>query len=153
MVSPKEVPANRLIIELANILKNDYPQIKPPPWALYIKTGVHRERVPDYSDWWYIRASAILRKIFLRGIVGVERLRTAFGGRKQIGTRKCHFRKGGGSIISEILQQLEEAKLVKKIDSKGRTLTPEGLSLLYRTSNKVFRSIVKETPELKKYII
>jgi len=153
LVSPKAVPADRLIKELAEIIKENYSQIKPPIWAQYVKTGSHRERVPDNPDWWYIRAAAILRKIYLRGEVGVERLRTAFGGRKQRGTRKCHFRKSGGKIIRKIMQQLEDAKLVKKIEGGGRTLTPEGLSLLYTTSNKIFRSLMKENPELKKYII
>jgi small subunit ribosomal protein S19e len=153
LVSPKTVPANRLIKELAEIIKENYPQIKPPTWAQYVKTGSHRERIPDNPDWWYIRAAAILRKIYLRGGVGVERLRTAFGGRKQNGTKKCHFRKGGGKIIREIMQQLEDAKLVKKVEGKGRILTPEGLSLLYTTSNKIFRSLMKENPELKKYVI
>jgi small subunit ribosomal protein S19e len=153
LVSPKTVPANRLIKELAETIKGNYPQIKPPTWAQYVKTGSHRERVPDNPDWWYIRAAAILRKIYLKGEVGVERLRTTFGGRKQDGTKKCHFRKGGGEIIREIMQQLEDAKLVKKVEGKGRTITPEGLSLLYTTSNKIFRSLMKENPELKKYVI
>jgi len=153
LVSPKTVPANRLIKELAETIKENYPQIKPPTWAQYVKTGSHRERIPDNPDWWYIRAAAILRKIYLEGEVGVERLRTAFGGRKQDGTKKYHFRKGGGKIIREIMQQLEDAKLVKKVEGRGRTITPEGLSLLYTTSNKIFRTLMKENPELKKYVI
>lgn len=153
MVSPKAVPADKLIAELAENLKNNYPQIKPPQWAQYVKTGVHRERIPENPDWWYIRAAAILRKIYLHGYVGVETLRIKFGGRKQRGTKKSHFRRGGGKIIRKILQQLEGAKLIRKVEGKGRTLTPEGLSLLYRTSNKIFRSLIKDNPELKKYIV
>jgi len=152
MISPKAVPADKLIMELAEYLKNNYPQIKPPEWAQYVKTGVHRERVPDNPDWWYIRAAAILRKVYIYGNIGVERLRVKFGGRKQNGTKKCHFRKGGGKIIREILQQLEEAKLVKKSEKGGRTLTPEGTSLLYRLTSKILRNLVKEDIELKKYV-
>ncbi|MEM2136527.1 MAG: 30S ribosomal protein S19e [Candidatus Methanomethylicia archaeon] len=153
MVSPKDVPAEKLIMEIAKQFKKNYPQITPPVWAQYVKTGVHRDKVPENPDWWYIRSASILRKIFLSGFVGVESLRTAFGGRKQLGTRKSHFRKSGGKIIRKILQQLEAAKLVMNVDGRGRTLTSEGRSLLYRTSNKIFKEMMKTNVELKKYAI
>ncbi|MCD6154538.1 MAG: 30S ribosomal protein S19e [Candidatus Verstraetearchaeota archaeon] len=152
MVSPRNIPADRLIRELASYLKENYPQIKPPVWALFVKTGVHKERPPQNPDWWYIRCASLLRKIFLHGPVGISRLRTAYGGRKRRGVKKEHFRKGSGAIIRKILQQLEQAGLVTKTEKDGRILTGDGLSLIYRLSNRIFRDLTRNMPELKKYV-
>ncbi len=154
MVTVKDVPADLLIRELAELLKT-MPQIKPPPWATFVKTGANKERPPMQSDWWYVRAASILRKIYLHGPVGVERLRTAYGYRAKIGSemRREHTRKAGGAIIRKILQQLEEAGLVMKVPKKGRALTPQGRSLLDKVAAKIAIELVKLRPELKKYIV
>ncbi|HDH06813.1 MAG TPA: 30S ribosomal protein S19e [Thermoproteales archaeon] len=152
MVSVYDVPADKFIEYLAKYLKENVPEISPPEWAFYTKTGSHAERIPENPDWWYIRAASIMRKLYMRKKpVGVERLRTAYGGRVDLGVARKHVRRGGGSNIRKILQQLEAAGLVKKIPGKGRTLTPLGYSLMDRIATKVFREVVKEIPELKKY--
>ncbi len=152
MATPYTVPPQLLINALAKYLKENYPQIKPPAWALFVKTGVHKERPPEDPDWWYIRCASLLRKLYIYGPVGISRLRTAYGGRKRRGTRKEHFRRGSGSVIRKALQQLEEAGLVTKVEGKGRILTPEGYSLLDRISTRVFRELQRRMPELKKYV-
>ncbi|RLE82861.1 MAG: 30S ribosomal protein S19e, partial [Thermoprotei archaeon] len=112
----------------------------------------HAERIPENPDWWYIRAASIMRKLYMRGRpVGIERLRTAYGGRADLGMARKHFKKGGGSNIRKILQQLEAAGLVMKVDRQGRTLTPLGRSLMDRVATRVFKEVVREMPELKKY--
>jgi len=151
MVTVYDVPPNRFIEALANYLKEHVEEVKPPEWAFYAKTGSHVERIPENPDWWYVRAASILRKLYIYGPVGVERLRTAYGGRVDLGVARKHVRKGGGSNIRKILQQLEKAGLVTKVDKKGRILTPLGRSLLDRIATKVFRELVKEMPELRKY--
>ncbi len=152
MVNVKFVPPQALIEEVAKYLKENVEEVKPPEWAMYVKTGCHKERVPEDPDWWYKRCASLLRKLYLHGPVGVERLRTAYGGRKDLGHRREHFRKAGGAIIRKALQQLEAAGLVTKVEGKGRVLTPEGRSLLDRIAAKIFRTMVKENPELRKYI-
>ena len=152
LITPKAVAADRFIKELSNWLKQNYQQIKPPTWALFVKTGVHKDHPPRDPDWWYIRCAAIMRKLFIHGPMGVSRLRTTFGGRKRNGSKKNHFAKGSGSIIRTILQQLEEAGLIIKIEHNGRMLSSDGLSLIYRISNRIFRDLVKQKPELKKYV-
>jgi len=152
MATPYTVPPQLLINALAKYLKENYPQIKPPAWALFVKTGVHKERPPEDPDWWYIRCASLLRKLYIYGPVGISRLRTAYGGRKRRGTRKEHFRRGSGSVIRKALQQLEEAGLVTKVEGRGRVLTPEGYSLLDRISTRVFRELQRRMPELKKYV-
>jgi len=154
LVSVKDVPADRLIARLAEYLKT-LPQVKPPPWAIFVKTGANKERPPMQSDWWYYRAAAILRKLYLYGPVGIERLRTAFGYRAKIGSgyKPERFRKAGGAIIRKILQQLEAAGLVRKVPKKGRELTPEGRRLLDKLAYEILKEMVKERPELMKYLV
>ena len=148
-----KVPPALLIEELATYLKENLSDvIKPPPWAVIVKTGPGKERPPTRKDWWYVRAAAILRKIYLYGPVGVGSLRTAFGCRQRPGVRgREHFRKAGGAVIRKIVQQLERAGLVEKAGNKGRVLTPRGRSLLDRLAHKLFRELQKNMPELAKY--
>ncbi len=149
-----EVPADIFIKELAEVLKKNYGDvIKPPYWAYMVKTGPHKERPPMDPEWWYYRCASILRKLYVRGKpVGVERLRTMYGGRKNYGVAPEHFTKASGSVIRKALQQLEKAGLVTKAGRAGRTLTPNGRSVLDNLANSIMRRLVKEKPHLTKYI-
>ncbi|MEB3825675.1 MAG: 30S ribosomal protein S19e [Desulfurococcales archaeon] len=152
MVNALEAPADELIKRVAVKLKR-YNEIKPPTWAYFVKTGVHKENPPTDPDWWYIRAASILRKLYKsRKPVGIERLRTVYGGRANLGSRPEHTRKASGSIIRKILQQLEAAGLVKTVPRKGRILSPAGMSLLDNTAYEVLREKAEKSPELKIYL-
>ncbi|KSW11674.1 30S ribosomal protein S19 [Pyrodictium occultum] len=152
MVTALEVPADLLIERLAQKLKQ-MPQIRPPVWAYYAKTGVHKERPPEDPDWWYYRAASILRKLYKRGTpVGVERLRTAYGGRVNRGVAPEHFAKGSGSVVRKILQQLERAGLVVKVRGRGRSLSPRGRSLLDNTAYEILKELAEKNPALRKYL-
>jgi len=152
LVDVRYIPPGRFVEELAKYLKENFEEIRPPEWAFYAKTGSHVERVPDDPDWWYKRCASLLRKLYLHGPVGVERLRTAYGGRKDMGTVREHFRKAGGSAVRKALQQLEAAGLVTKVDRRGRALTPQGRALLDRLADRIFREMARKNPELRKYI-
>jgi len=154
LVNVFEVPADMLIKELAEHLKKHYGDIiRPPYWAYFVKTGPHKERPPTDPDWWYYRCASIMRKLYVRGRpVGVERLRRAYGGRKNYGVAPEHFVKASGSIIRVALQQLEKAGLVTKVERKGRALSPLGRSLLDRLSGKIMRELARHRPELRKYL-
>jgi len=128
MVSVKEVPAQEFVEKLKEELKK-IEQIKPPHWMSFAKTGSHRERPPQQKDFWYIRAASLLRRISIEGSVGVERLRTYYGGKKRRGHKPAISKIAGGSILRKLLQQLEAADLVAK-NKKGRKLTPKGQKLL-----------------------
>jgi len=134
----KEVLPSKLIQKLSEELKKDE-NIKPPEWSRYVKTGVSSERPPLQEDWWFLRSAAILRKIYLYGPIGVQRLRTAFGGRRRRGHKPAHSRKAGGKIIRLILQQLEKSNYIQKVEKpkKGRAITSKGQRLL----NKMQREI------------
>ena len=134
MATAYDVPGQVLVEELAKELESI---IKMPEWAHFVKTGPHKERLPDQENWWYLRAAAIMRRLYLDGPVGVARLRTYFGGRKNKGSAPEHHVDAGGKIIRTILQQLEEAGLVEKEDRKGRKLTPKGVSLVDKVATRI----------------
>ena len=153
MVHALDVPADMLIRAVARKLKERYGDyVKPPTWAFFAKTGVHKEKPPSDPDWWYVRAASMLRKLYKSGEpIGIETFRTIYGGRQNRGSAPEHFRKGSGSVVRKILQQLERAGLVRTIPGKGRVLTPEGRSLLDRTAKEVFEELVRERPDLEIY--
>lgn len=152
MVDVREVPADIFIKYLANYLKSNVPAVKPPSWALYVKTGSFKTGVPENPDWWYFRAASLLRKLYISGTpVGVGTLRVVYGGLKRRGSAPPHFRKASGSHIRHILQQLEAAGYVAKIRGGGRVLTPKAISLLTRIAYDVLQESVKLIPDLAKY--
>lgn len=136
MTTAYDVPADELIASLSQKLQSDY-DIQPPEWASWVKTGVHRERQPDDPDWWYTRIAAVLRKVYMRGPIGTERLRSFYGGKRDRTTKPHKSRKGSGSIIRTCLQQLEGAGLVSTVKGEGRVITPEGRSFVDNVANDV----------------
>jgi len=149
--TPYDVPAATLIERLANHLKEEVDAIVPPPWASLVKTGSHVQRPPQNPDWWFTRCAALLRKIYVKGPIGIERLRSEYGGRIGRGVRPEHVRKGGGAIIRKALQQLQAAGLVETLKNRGRAVTSEGRRLLDRLSTEIKKDLEKTMPELKKY--
>ncbi|MEM2088407.1 MAG: 30S ribosomal protein S19e [Thermoproteota archaeon] len=137
-VHVKAVPADELIERLAEHLRENFKEVEAPQWALFVKTGSHKQRPPDRLDWWYLRAASILRKLYVKGPIGVSKLRKIYGGRKKYPMRRAHKVKAGGAIIRHILQQLEAAGLITK-SNRGRWLTPKGVSLLDKLSLEIVR--------------
>jgi len=123
--------AGKYVLALAEKLKQ-VPEFEVPEWANYVKSGSSRERPPVQTDFWYVRAASILRQLYIKGVVGVGKLRTRYGSRKDRGTMPDEFRKGGGKIIRTILQQAEKAGLVEKVERLqfGRRLTQTGRDFL-----------------------
>ena len=113
-------------------------EFQKPEWVDFVKTGTNKERPNTDPDFWYLRAASILRQIYIKGIVGVERLRTRYGNRKKRGMKPSKFVKGSGKIIRTILQQAEEAGLVAKAESskKGRKLTEKGKEFMEKVANE-----------------
>ncbi len=111
-----------------------------PEWAIFVKTGVFKERQPANENWWHMRAAALLRKIYMKGPIGVNKLRTLYGGRKNRGHKPEHYYKGSGKIIRVILQQLEKEGLIRqtaKGNHKGRVVTPKGKSFMDKLAKTV----------------
>ena len=135
MTTVYDVPADHIIRRVAEELKKRK-EIVPPAWAAFAKTGVHKEMPPEDPDWWFTRAAAVLRRVYVDGPLGVERMRSFYGGKKNRGSRPNAFRKGSGSILRKSLQQLEAAGLIIH-DKTGRKVSPAGMSFLDNLSQEV----------------
>lgn len=143
------VDQQKLVLAVAEELKK---HIEMPEWALFAKTGSHRETLPRNADWWYIRAASVLRYCNMKGPVGVSKLRTKYGGRKNRGVAPDKFVLASGKVIRVILQQLEAAKLLKQDivgNHKGRVATPAGTSLLVKAAKSLGnnKSVKAEKPK------
>ncbi len=125
-----DVPQGELVKNLSVKLKQE---LKMPSWAMFVKTGVHKERPPTGEDWWYVRAASMLKKVHNLGPVGVAKLRRKYGGKKNRGVEPEKFAKGSGKIARTLLQQLEQAQLVRNNQKgihRGRIITQKGVSYL-----------------------
>src|SRR5579875_1203318 len=151
MSHPNDVPPGLLLPRLATQLKSR-PEIHPPDWALFAKTGVHRERAPTDPDWWFLRSASVLRKGYVRGHIGTTRLSAEYGGRRDRGSAPYHARTGSRSITREILQQLEASGLVQPYKNEGRRISSEGQKLLDMTARQILAELAKDRPELAKYL-
>ena len=124
-------------LKLAEALK-EIPEFKAPDWVAFVKSGTSKQRPIEDKDFWQKRAASMLRQIYKRKIVGVNRLRTRYGSRKSRGFKPEEFRKAGGKIIRTILQQCDKAgfteiaKTIKGVKSRrpGRQLTEKGKKFL-----------------------
>ncbi len=135
MKNVKQVEPSKYNLLLAEALKK-IGNFKAPEWASLVKTGANKERPSVEPDFWLKRAASILRQIYIREIVGVQRLRTRYGSRKKRGSRPAEFRRSGGNIIRKILQQAEAAGLLEKAEGKkkGRKLTEKGKEFLEKAA-------------------
>ena len=132
-----KLDAQEYNLKLAEALKN-IPEFEAPEWINFVKSGSFRERPINDLDFWHKRAASILRQIYRKNVVGVNRLRTKYGGRQNRGSKPQRFKKSGGKIIRTILQQAdaagftEIAKAIKGVRERrpGRQLTQKGKDFL-----------------------
>src|SRR5512136_390580 len=138
MTTVFDASADHLIRKVAEELRKRK-EITPPAWASFAKTGAHKEMPPEDPDWWFVRVAAVLRRVYVDGPLGVERMRSFYGGKKNRGSKPNAFRKGSGSILRKSLQQLEAAGLVIH-DKTGRRMSPEGMRFLDNLSQEVTKN-------------
>lgn len=149
MTTVFDIPADLLIAKVADELKNES-VIKAPEWAEFVKTGVHKEMPPENPDWWYVRSAAVLRRIYVDGPIGVERMRSVYGGLQDRGSKPSHFRKGSGSIARKVMQQLETAGYLEKVTG-GRRVSAKGRKFLDNIAYSIKDQAVETAPGLAKY--
>lgn len=145
MATIYDVPVAAVIDSISKKLKGSG-TVKPPKWSVYVKTSGAKEKHPVDEGWWYTKCASVLRKVHIHGPVGVPTLRRVYGGKKNCGYKPESMRGASGSLIRDMLQQLEKAGLIKKT-GEGRVTTSKGTSLLDSLSHE----IKKEIPELSKY--
>lgn len=137
MTSVYEINSHEYNLKLAEALKK-IPEFKFPEWVGFVKSSPSKQRPIDDDNFWYKRTASILKHIYKNKIVGVNRLRTRYGSRKNRGMKPERFMKAGGKIIRTILQQSDSAgftriaEQVKGVRSKkpGRELTQKGKEFL-----------------------
>jgi small subunit ribosomal protein S19e len=151
LATPNDVPVSKLIEKLAKYMKENADAITPPSWVSIVKTGTHVEKQPQNPDWWYVRCASILRKIYVHGPIGIEKLRASYGGRKSRGVKPNRAAKAGGSVVRKALQQLETAGYAETVKPRGRKVTPAGRKLLKELAQELGKEMAKELPALQKY--
>src|SRR5512136_3386496 len=149
MTTLYDIPAGLLIPRLAEELKKRK-EIQPPAWAAFAKAGVHQQMPPEDPDWWFIRAASVLRRLYIDGPVGVQRMRTAYGGKRDRGSSPFQFRKGSGSILRRIFQQLEATGFVEK-GKEGRQISAAGRSFLDTVARGIKTTATEKVPDLSRY--
>jgi len=155
MTTVYDVDASELIEKAAEELKK-VNEIKAPSWASFVKTGMHKERPPIKKDWWYTRCAAVLRSVYTRGPVGTSKLRTKYGGKKNLGHRPDHFFRASGAILRKALQQLEKAGLVEQVSkkgNKGRMVSAKGKAFMDKIASKIVLSGKKAEPKAEKPMV
>ena len=137
-ITPYDIESGKFNSALKEKLKQ-VPEIQMPEWAKFVKTGAGKVRPPMELDWWYSRAASILHQLYTQGLVGVSKLRTRYGGKKDRGMAPNRFFKGSGKIIRVILQQSEKAGFAEKIKDKksGRKLTKKGKEFLDEVAGSI----------------
>ena len=150
MPTAYDVPADLLINQTAQRLREDYQEIEPPPQMAHAKTSSHKEEPPKNPHFWYIRCASLLRKVYMHGPIGVEHLREQYGGLTKKGDVGKHKTEGGGFAVRRPLEQLEKAGLVKTVERKGRKITKSGTSLLDTIAGEIDRSMRKENADQEK---
>jgi len=140
MVTVYDVSPQPLLERVAEKLRKE---VKVPEFLYYVKTGAHRERPPDDPErFWYLRLASILRRAYVDGVVGVNKLARHYGGRKNRGVKPEHFHPAGRKIIRVALQELEKVGYLQKgQNGKGRVLTPKGQSLIDNAAYEVWQSL------------
>ena len=135
MATVYEIEPEVLIKEVAKDLK-EKDNFKMPEWASFVKTGSHNQKAPQDDNWWWIRSAAVLRKIYVNGPVGVQRLRTSYGGKKNRGVKPEKFRRAGGKVIRTILQEFDKMGLTQQ-NKTGRSVTAKGQSYLDKAASRI----------------
>jgi small subunit ribosomal protein S19e len=135
MPSIHDIHPSKAITKAAEQLKKD---IQVPKWTNFVKTSVGKANPPENNDWYHQRAASILRRVYLFGPIGTNKLKVKYSTKKNRGHKRERFRKGSGKIIRSILQDLEKTGYIKK-DKKGnhsgRIITPKGKSFMDRLAN------------------
>merc|ERR1711881_802738 len=118
-VTLKDIPANDFVAAYADFLKKSN-KIELPSWVDLVKTGHFHELAPYDEDWFYTRAAAIIRKLYIKPTVGVGRLANKFGGKERNGSARKHHAKDSKAVIRACMKALEKAKLLTRFNDPKR---------------------------------
>ena len=159
MTTAYDVPAKNLIDALSKKLQTEK-EITPPEWSRYVKTGVSKDNPPDDKNWWHIRCASILRKIYVNKGIGIERLKTEYGGKQNKGSKPSKAKRGSGSVVRHAVQQLEKAgydkndihrigniRLVTANANQRKSYTPYKEWIKTESSKELELTLIPDKPE------
>lgn len=133
--SVKDVDPSAFVQAFAQHLKRSGKMVVPA-YCDHIKTSCAKQLGPADPDWFYVRAAAVARHLYVRP-AGTNGLRKAFGCSKRKNMLRAHHSIASGGVIRYILKEFEKMEIVDKAQSGGRKLTPNGLRMCDRVANQL----------------
>lgn len=140
-ITVRDISAEKFISAYAEVLKNN-DKFVVPKWADLVKTGVHKELAPYDPDWYFIRAAAIVRKVYLRQGTGVGALSKRFGGNYRRGAAPERHQDAARGLIRTILINLDDLKITESASKGGRKISRVGQQALDLVAGQVARGEV-----------
>ncbi|PWN38735.1 putative RPS19B-ribosomal protein S19.e, cytosolic [Ceraceosorus guamensis] len=142
----RDVPADAFITAYANHLKRAG-KIEVPTWADTVKTGKGKELAPYDPDWFYVRAAALARHIYLRKAVGLSSLMKYQGGAQNRGFRPAKHADASGSVQRKVVQGLEGIGVLEKDPKGGRRISQDGMRDVDRIATAVSEQLRAQEEE------
>ncbi|KAF5315142.1 hypothetical protein D9619_007238 [Psilocybe cf. subviscida] len=140
MPGVRDVSADEFIAAYASHLKRSG-KLEVPAWVDLVKTGSFKELAPYDPDWYYVRAAAVARHIYLRKDVGIGALTKLHGGRNRRGNRPSHHADSSASVQRKICQSLEKIGVLEQTGNGGRRISQDGQRDLDRIATAVVEEI------------
>merc|ERR1712225_161866 len=139
MPGVRDISAEAFIKAYSSHLKRSG-KLEIPTWVDTVKTGPQKELAPYDPDWYYVRAAAVARHIYLRKHVGVGALQKLHGGAANRGTRPSHHADASGSVERKVLQGLEKIGVLEKDPRGGRRISQDGQRDLDRIASAILEA-------------
>ncbi|KZO96527.1 40S ribosomal protein S19 [Calocera viscosa TUFC12733] len=146
MPGVRDISADAFIVAYSGHLKRSG-KLEVPTWADIVKTGSFKEQSPYDPDWYYVRAAAVARHIYLRKHVGIGALTKLHGGRNRRGNRPSHHADASASIQRKVCQSLEKIGVLEKAPDGGRRISQDGQRDLDRIATSVVETLREEEEE------
>ncbi|EIN12850.1 40S ribosomal protein S19 [Punctularia strigosozonata HHB-11173 SS5] len=146
MPGVRDISAEAFISAYASHLKRSG-KLEVPTWVDIVKTGSYKELAPYDPDWYYVRAAAVARHIYLRKDVGIGKLTKLHGGRNRRGNRPSHHGDASASVQRKVCQSLEKIGVLEQTDNGGRRISQDGMRDLDRIATAVVEAQREEAEE------
>lgn len=142
----KDCPADAFIRAYANHLKRSG-KLEVPVWVDLVKTGTFKELGPYDPDWFYVRAAALARHVYMHKSVGIGALRKLHGGPQNRGHRPQRHTDASGSVQRKAIQGLEGIGVLEKDPKGGRRISQDGQRDLDRIAVATLESLKEDEEE------
>ncbi|KAK1908898.1 40S ribosomal protein S19 [Pyrenophora teres f. teres] len=137
-VTVKDIESHKFVQAYAAFLKRQGKLPIPGScWVDTVKTSHSNELPPQDIDWFYIRAAAVARHVYMRKTVGIGRLRKVHGSTKNRGSRPSHHVDASGSVDRKVMQALEKIGVVEHDEDKVAAASHSPASVTWTVSRKL----------------